>query len=195
MNMISKLRWLSFLTGMAALLGSAPGNAHACASIDLGITNQFTVLGLSNTVVDLSNAQIHGTVWVGPHGDLKLEAPSTIYGNAFFDTTATESISAGKITGKVFTNLYLAPAVFAARWASATVALFPPTLTLGNVTNALTINGNGGTNVINIASLNLNNANLTLKGGSNDLFFINITGGFSLNGTAQIVEAGGAGPY
>src|SRR5205814_1513573 len=117
---------------------------------------------------------------------------STIHGNAYLDSTATESASAGTLTGTLFTGQTLWPAVQAARQASSFAAALTPTLSLGNVTGALTVNGNGGTNVINMTALSLNNANLTLNGGPNDLFYINITGGFSLNGTAQINETGGS---
>ena len=53
------------------------------------------------------------------------------------------------------------------------------TQTFGNVSGALTINGNGGLNVIDINSLS--NPNLTITGGSNDSFVFNISGNFSTN--------------
>jgi PEP-CTERM motif len=54
-----------------------------------------------------------------------------------------------------------------------------PTQTFGDVTGALTINGNGGLNVIDITSLH--NPDLTINGGSNDNFVFNISGNFQTN--------------
>jgi PEP-CTERM motif len=54
-----------------------------------------------------------------------------------------------------------------------------PTQTFGAVTGALTINGNGGLNVIDIASLS--NPDITINGGSSDNFVFNVSGNFQTN--------------
>ena len=58
-------------------------------------------------------------------------------------------------------------------------ALLPATETFGNITNPLTILGNGGLNVINIA--NIQKAPLTLKGTATDIFIINVAGSIQTN--------------
>jgi PEP-CTERM motif len=166
--------------------------AAQASIINLGNASSYTVLGLSNTVVNLSAVTVDGNVGVGPGGDLKLMGPSTINGNAYLDPTATHSSMAGTLNGSLITQSMVS-AVTDARTTSANAALLTPTLALGNVTSSQTINGNGGVNVISISSLALGSGDvLTLHGGANDLFYINITGGFSMGGNASINETGGA---
>lgn len=62
---------------------------------------------------------------------------------------------------------------------SAAAAGLTPTQTFGSISGTQTITGNGGLNVINIASLS--NPNLTLSGTSTDIFVINVSGSFSTN--------------
>lgn len=54
-----------------------------------------------------------------------------------------------------------------------------PTQTFGAINGTQTITGNGGLNVINIASLH--NPTLTISGNANDIFVINVAGLFSTN--------------
>jgi uncharacterized repeat protein (TIGR01451 family) len=54
-----------------------------------------------------------------------------------------------------------------------------PTQTFGNINNTLTINGNGGLNVISVA--NIQNATLTIHGTANDYFVFNVSGQINTN--------------
>jgi hypothetical protein len=191
-NMKTWKRFKGFAIGMATLgLLCAAVNG---ASIYTDGAAPYTVFGLSNVTVNLSNTKIYGNVGVGPGADLKLMAPTTVYGNIYLDATATESASAGTYTGTKYTGLNLVPAVQYVLLLSSTSAGMTPTATYGAVNSDLTINGNGGVNVIDISSIDLNNFNLTLNGGVNDLFYINVASSVTLTGTASIIETGGAGP-
>jgi hypothetical protein len=183
-----------FMALSVAVLGVAAEKTGA-AAIDLGNAGQYTVLGLSDTDVHLSNTSITGDVGVGPDGKLKFMAPSTINGNIYLDASATTSASAGTLNGARFTGQNLAPALHDALSLSASAAALCPTMTLGKVNLPTTLDGNGGVNVLSISSLSLgNNENLTLNGGANDLFYLNITDGLSLTGNAKILESGGLTP-
>jgi choice-of-anchor A domain-containing protein len=68
-------------------------------------------------------------------------------------------------------------------------ASLSPTQTFGSITQATTINGNGGLNVINI------NGDITttliLNGSASDIFIVNVTGTLSLTGSTVLGVAGG----
>jgi hypothetical protein len=55
----------------------------------------------------------------------------------------------------------------------------PATQAFSTINNNLTINGNGGLNVINVGSIQ--NANLTINGSANDYFVFNVSGGIQTN--------------
>ena len=74
--------------------------------------------------------------------------------------------------------------------ASACYAALAPTRTISSITGSMTLTGNGGLNVINVGSITLVKKVLTLKGGPNDIFIINVAGNFSM-GSSQVVLAGG----
>lgn len=179
---------LSFL---AITLGSA-----RAGQIDLGDAAPYTVFGLSNTMVNLSNTQVDGNVGVGPGGDLKLAAPSVVNGNAYLDFSATETADTGALTGSLIRQSMAAP-VQTVLALSAYSSGLTPTLTLNasQVNNGYTVNGDGGVNVINInGNVNMNSANLVFNGGPNDLFYVNFNGSLTLNGSASIEESGSTGP-
>ena len=69
--------------------------------------------------------------------------------------------------------------------ASANYAALTPTQTFGAITTSQTITGTAGTNVINIASINLNQAALTLNGPAGSTFIVNVSGNVTLNGGSQ----------
>ena len=62
---------------------------------------------------------------------------------------------------------------------SSTDAALPATQTFGAINGTQTITGNGGLNVIDIASLH--NPNLTISGSSSDVFVFNVSGLFQTN--------------
>jgi len=63
-------------------------------------------------------------------------------------------------------------------------------MTINTINTTRTITGNGGLNVINVGSIVLVKKVLTLSGGANDVFIINVSGDCSI-GSAQVVLAGG----
>ena len=173
---------------------SISSTAKATTFPDLGQAANFAVFSLDGTVNNLSNVTVNGNVGVGPNGDLKLMAPSTVNGTVFRDPSSTISANAGTATGG-FQVTSLSQAVTDAQNASTAFAALTPTVTLGNITTATTINRTGVDTVINLSGgITLNNANLTLNGGAGDSFVLNIQGGLSLVGTAALTLTGGVLP-
>jgi hypothetical protein len=72
---------------------------------------------------------------------------------------------------------------------SSTAVALPATQTYGAITGTQTITGNGGLDVIDIASLH--NPDLTISGDSSDLFVFNVAGLFQTNQTNQPIILNG----
>jgi hypothetical protein len=109
-------------------------------------------------------------------------APSTVNGTVFRDSTATVT-GPGPITGGVIVQSLLST-VNAANSASTTFAGLGTTQTFGNISNATTIHGNGGTNVINVTG-NITNS-LIFSGTASDQFIVNIHGNVNLTGNTSL---------
>jgi hypothetical protein len=151
----------------------------------------YAVLGLGG-LVNLSNVTVTGNVGVGAGGTISNMAPSTIVGNVFASATNQYS-GPGILTGSITDNASLLAAnVASAQKAAADAAGETPNWIFTGISGATTITGVAGLNVINvIGNINLNNANLTLKGPSNAFFIVNVTGNMTLGGTASLLSSGG----
>ncbi len=163
--------------------------AHA-DPLMLGPAAGYSVLGISSVTINNSDRfAVRGNVGVGGgNGSLQ---KATVDGNVVIANGANPSIS-GKdfiVSGSITTGADLSSAINAAVTASRNFAGLTATQTFTNITSDLTIVGGGGQNVISVNSIDLNGANLTLSGGANDVFVINITGDFQLS-HAQIVLSG-----
>lgn len=145
----------------------------------------------------------YAVVSTGPTASIKVNS-GPITGNVLLGNGTTSSSSGGgngQVTGRVdvspvvfgdnLLHIQIPPTIVSvpssvgvtafndAVTLSNTASALAPTQTFGNVTGALTINGNGGLNVIDITSLQ--NPDLTINGGSNDNFVFNISGNFQTN--------------
>ena len=170
----------------------------------LGTAADYAVFGIytspaNGTYVNLSNVTINsatapGRVAVGRNGTCDFFAASDVYGNIYVDPTATAS-GPGKFHGGGFVYNYSlsqanADALSAYNYALSRAA----TQTFGSITGSKTIVGNGGINVISIASIDLaNNENLLFSGGLNDFFIVNVIGGLTMGGNGTIGGAGSVG--
>jgi len=180
---------IAVLSGAVAccISGGASGSV-----VDLGAASGYSVLGLNNTNVFLSNVTVNGDVGVSPQGTLTLMAPSTVTGTIFVDVTASIGSSAGTATGGINHTVNLASAVNDAISASLFASSLSATQTVSGISSALTLQGNGGITVLDVnGGISLNNQNITLNGSANDKFVLNISGNLSMGGTASIVLGGG----
>jgi len=145
-----------------------------------------------------SAVQITGNVYINSPGSL--QNSGTIHGNVYVATGATVNNS-GTISGKVFTGqtlTTLATANTAAASAYTTFKGLKPTQTVsGNTitgssgTITIIAKNNGGLNVINLTSINLNGATLNLQGAAGTQFVINISGNMNVQSGSSINETGG----
>ena len=157
--------------------------------IGLGSAAQFAVLGLNNTNVMNLAANVKGNEGVSQGGHLT-SAFSTVGGSVSEAAKGQYLGFASSVHGTVSVNSpLLSQANTDAQAASAQDAALAATQTFGSITKATTITGNGGLNVISIKG-NLQDS-LTLKGGANDVFVVNITGNIKLLGNASLKLAGG----
>jgi hypothetical protein len=157
-----------------SLLSSSPAG--------LGAAGQFAVLGINGGVVDLNGSSVVGDVGLGPRETSTLQK-ATVTGRFIYDPTATADLSRlnknVSVSGGVAAS-DLSQAAADANAASSADAALPPTQTLGDVTASVTLAGNGGTNVVSLRSLTYSSGgSLTLRGGANDVFVVNVAGGFT----------------
>jgi len=164
-------------------------SSHAALS-SLGQATNFAVLvyGTASTPqqVSMSNPQsgVFGNFGLGPYS-VQNFSDGFITGTLYVDPTANNSHNNNVKSSLLGTSpppslaYNLSSAVTDAQQASAAFSALPTTMTLGNVQTALTINGNGGVNVISIASLEYTDASdiLTLNGNANEYFIFNVTAG------------------
>ena len=189
------------------VLVAAPAGAWGASY--LGAAADYAVFGLytppDGTFVNLQNVTvgsltIHGDVAVGPYGTCSFASASDVYGNIYLhyvSPSAPENASGsgdGVFHCGTWVNRDLTQANADALSAYSDAAGRTATQTFGAITASKTIVGNGGINVISIASINLaDSQNLLFSGGANDFFIVNVTGGLTLGGGATIGGAGSIG--
>jgi hypothetical protein len=192
--MVKTTKSLVVVASFFALSLGASVPCRADTVVGLGAAGNFAVLGLddstSGTAINASNVTINGNVGVSHLSTLSNMAPSTINGNVYFQDTGSVS-GPGTFNGSLIQQS-MTQAVADAFAANTGNAALTPTQTFsGDLTSAKTFTGSGGLNVINISGgINLNNANLTLSGGKNDIFVVNVSGNLSLTGTASLLVSG-----
>jgi hypothetical protein len=157
----------------------------------LGAASNFAVLGLVNTSIGNSGATINGNEGVSQGGSLNNLLLSTVNGTVYEHNSGQYlglflfPPSGGVVVNASLTAQADADALSLSSQAQALV----PTQILGTVSVPTTVTGNGGLNVI---SVNGNiTSSLTLSGGANDTFVVNVTGTASLPGGSSLALAGG----
>lgn len=213
----------SFKTmAILAGLGSAVASTAKADPYTLGNLANFQVYAFdANTTIQLAaNANVKGNIGIGTGADILLAGnPVTVTGQIFFaDATVTNggnmSVNAGSYTidGQAacttFATCNVAPrevtssaaasggkADAVTMYANASaLAVTDATLT-GNWASSYTWNGNGGTNVADLTSLNLDTGDiLTLNGTASDFFIINIENGFTGHHTGKVVLGANVSP-
>jgi len=171
--------------------------APAAGSCSLGQANGYAAFIMGNvagtkSAISEGSTKITGNVAIGSSasGSSTDLLKATIEGKLLLDPAAVVNIHPDlTVTGGIVTQS-LTTARNNALAASACYAALAPTRTIRSITSSTTLTGNGGLNVINVGSIVLVKKVLTLKGGPNDIFIINVSGDFSM-GSSQVVLAGG----
>lgn len=161
-------------------------SASASATgLDLGLANDYAVVALGNgRTFAMNSGPLTGNVLAGNNVGVSTSGGGNgqITGIAFHDSTVAASSFNGlqftpttQLVSNALTGQAFADAVAVSNYASSLTA----TQSFGSITSTTIINGNGGLNVISIASLQ--NANVTINGTANDTFVFNVAGNFSTN--------------
>lgn len=168
----------------------------SAALLTLGEADAFALLAIGNgsdapSIRISSASSVIGTVGVGPDGSYQLSASSAVIGTALLAAGVSQSISASSDGGTIIQPSDLSQAIMDALEASSTFAILSATQSFGDITDSLTITGNGGLNVISAHSIDLSGLNvLTLSGGAGDVFVFNIADVIDLTGSSQIALNG-----
>jgi hypothetical protein len=151
---------------------------------DISLLSGYTEFG--NAEME-SLVTINGNVGVSSGGDLNLMAPSTINGNVYVSSGATFQ-HAGTVSGSVFTGQDLAANQSQVFSASTTLGGLAPNYTFATLSTLQNFSATAGNvTVVNVGALNLNNVNINFTGSG--YLVINVTGSFSMGGTAGILAA------
>ena len=178
-----------FSSVFAGAVLSAAALSSANAQIpDLGPLLPYALFGNASF---LNLATVNGNVGVPANGSFQMSAPSFINGRLDADSGVTLSIAdPSHISGGIHLGVNLAAAQALVFSASMALRNLSANYTLGNVTTAQTFASTGAVTVIDMNSLSLGGSNnISLSGGPNDVFVLNIAHGVSLTGSS-IIGAG-----
>ena len=184
---------------VAVVLGSL---RTADAQVSLGEAGKYAVLSLGKTASSRTISfteenditTIDGDVGMGPLATAgSKKDKGTITGSVFVDSTAT--FTQGKdveVLGVVLGGQNLTPARMDALVASAVAGALTPDITAGDITSSATFVRTGQRTVIAATSIDLQGPgeNLTLFGGPDDVFIINVSGLYHQSG-GDIILLGG----
>jgi hypothetical protein len=193
---------ISLNQGRAALVPLGSANGYALLVGPYANTFSFNGPSIIFGDPDRDNPSGHyGDVGMAVNGKYNFSSPAVIHGALDIDTGVTGTNS-GVVIDNGIQHVDLSQAVLDAQNASAysqslaNVGATVPgnTIVVTNPSNAVTINASPGNNVLHLTDINLNNGNLTIHGGPNDLFAINVSGKFIVNGSANILFTGGITP-
>jgi len=204
---LQRQTWLDIALSALLVFSQVPLQAgwQPDPAFGLGSAGDFAVLSLGKpsaetlgqSKLDLSAVEVYGDVGVGPFGVLDFQGPSTIHGNLYIDPTLLPQdilSDVGTVTGETIYTDSLAGPVAEAIAASEDLAALAPTQSFERLLTSTTIYGNGGLNVIAIDGIDYARSNptsplvLTLMGGDNDLFVLNVKGKFVLGPHARILS-------
>lgn len=184
------------MIGFAALAFLGTTSRATANSIPvLGTSANYAVLGVGGDTGDIvvnNLVTIYGNEGIGQYGAIQNMAPSKVIGNVY-EYSAGQYTGPGTVTGSINVDPGISSDITAADNAASVAKGDSATggNTYSSITSAKTITGNGGLNVIDVTgNITLNNANLTLSGGANDFFVVNIGGTLSLTGTASLMLSG-----
>ena len=169
---------------MALLLGLSEGRATVTPyAVDASGIQGFAL------VTDLShggNFNVNGTTINGNTAVLGASGASganndVLNGNLSYTGASFSLYSTVTVTGSKSQSFTLANTIQKASDFSRTIAGFAATQTYGQNDNVQTLLGHGGVNVIDITGGNVNGV-VTLKGGANDIFYINVGANMAMTG-------------
>lgn len=167
----------------AAIVGGSTCAANTIPN--LGAAADFGLLGLNNADYSIQNSLIVGDIGVGQGGTAS-NSSGAVFGDAI-QYSSGQITNGGFISGSITVDsAEMTAANSGAISAYSTAVANTATQSFGPINSSTMINGNGGLNVVNISSVNLNNGTITLNGTSSDIFVLRVSGNFKLSGNSGI---------
>lgn len=158
------------------------------SGLNLGTDSSYAMIDTGSTTLGWNSGPIAGNVLLGLGLTANLSGGNNggVTGGAvYYDSSTT--ISGSLQNQPTFISVPSATTTSAAATAKSVsnyAAGLAATQTYTNLTGTTTINGNGGLNVIDVQ--NIQNDVLTLNGGANDIFVINVSGQVQTNQAMQL---------
>jgi hypothetical protein len=158
-------------------------NGSGARDIGLGAASQYGIFVINGGELIMNSSTVWGDVALGPDGNAKTLAKTTLDGRFYFHPGTSRSVSAKDFLDTsgntvTFVSRDLAAAQADANAASAAFAAMTPNQTYGNVTGNLTITGTSGINVISMSSVNVKSQVITFSGSNSAVFVVNVAGQF-----------------
>jgi SdrD B-like protein len=163
-----------------------PSNTYAF----LGSASSFGLMAFNGGSLSMvGQSSVIGDVGVGNNVSMT-GRNSTITGTLFAANNARLSLAnTFSVSGGVVRQ-DMSAAINDAVAASNALANLAPTQNLNDVKNSLTLNGNGGMNVVRMKSLSYQNDTLTLSGNAMDVFVVNVRGNFTFRSSHIVLQGG-----
>jgi len=165
------------------------------AGLDLGMDSNYAFIDLGPTTLGWNSGPIAGSVLLGLGVHANLSGGNngglTNGGILFHDSSAVISGSLqNPVSQSLVSNTTTQNAATIAQNVSTYASSLAATQTFTTINNTLTLNGNGGLNVIDVA--NIQNAKLTLSGTDDDFFVFNVSNAIQTN--QPMTLSGGVAP-
>ena len=148
-------------------------------------------LGGGKADVTGSAGGINGDVCIGPNGGLNVTGSQFVTGTIHLAPGATLNKSGTGVIGPVLQNQDLSARITDTLAAATDFAALPCTQSFARWGASTVVVGAGGQNVICVGDVALHSGQVvTLSGGANDTFIVNVTGRFELSSAGKIVASG-----
>jgi bilirubin oxidase len=165
-------------------------------AVNLGAALGYALLAMTGVKVSFSNSKsgVVGDMGLGPNGAQNF-ADGFITGSYFVDPTANNGKSNNVvITGGTVARALSQAASDAYAAANQATALATTQPAIAKIDNNATISGSLPLNVVQVGYVDLKSTTLTIQGGADSEFVIQVPGKFKFSGGARVVLAGGVLP-
>lgn len=194
-SLAAYIRRTSLALGAAMVLLS-PAVTQAVPISALPDLSPLTPYAFFGNNLNVNLATVYGNVGISDNGTIKISAPSGITGRLDLGSGVSTHI-AGTIGGPINTGVSLSTAQDLVGTASSMLQGFTSDYNQSKVTTAQTFNALNpdAVTVIDLGSISLGGSDtITLNGGTNDYFVVNVSNGVAFTGSSGIFGSGGVDP-
>lgn len=180
------------LTACAGSMLSLSAHAATPADVNLGAASEFTIFQRGGANLEMSSGiLVDGNAALGPNGKQEFSANPQISGNYYTDPTAIDVDPSEVSIGGSHISQDLSGAASDVNAASAALKSLDGSLgathTLGDLSGSTTITSVGNVNIVEVGSIDLSGSELlTLTGGADDYFYIDVSGSGEFSASSGI---------